>query len=261
MIYNKEEILSICKDILGDDCDGIFIHYNRLNGGDDLPFAINESCDRFIETGDTIMGFVSHAGVSKLVFVPDEGDYVIKIPVTGVYCEIGNDGSDDDYEHDFEEDEFEVIARATEDTNDIFEDEENIYQNANEMAKEILLPNILVGYLNGIPIYVQQKLSEIYGYSSKSTKCLSKDERTRTERIFRYSNETGNPDRDYYYACSTIFINDIIEYYGEDKAVEICKLLRKLDDLHDCNYGYVNGVPKIHDFGGFESDDTYWSWF
>lgn len=260
MIYNKEAILNLCADVLGKDCDGIFIHYNRFEDGEDLPFALGECLDRFLETGETIMDCTPYAGVTKLVLVPEHGDYVIKIPITGVYCEIGNDGSDY-YDHDFDEDEYEIIARSTKKNINIFEEEENIYKEANNKAKEILLPNIYIGDFNGIPIYIQQKITEIFSYSPSCSTHLSKNERMKTKEVFQKSRDLNEEDSCIdYYPCDATFIYDIIKYYGEEKAVEICKLLRKLNDLHSSNYGYVGRVPKIHDFGGYRSDGAYWSW-
>lgn len=258
--YDKEEVFSICKKVLGNDFDGIFIHYYRLEDALDMPFATNSSFSHFIypnsyaETNDLESYFIS-SGVTKLVIIPENTPYVIKIPITGVYNNVDEESTE------IENQEFKLVAKSTDETTDIFGEEETILQSFCEEAKLILLQNYYVGSINDVPIYVQEKVESANERLSLFAKPLSNEEKTKMQRVYSNANYSYFDPNEEMYPCTDDFMYDIIKAYGEEMAVRLYEILEDIDDLHSGNYGYTeDGMPKVFDFGGYISDNDYWDW-
>lgn len=175
-------------------------------------------------------------GATKLVIIPNCGDYVIKIPFTNSYRAIETD----------EEDILELDRLCCV---DVMEDEQTIYERASSLMKEILLPNIYIGNVGALPIYIQKKIKE-----------TCEDVEERTDKIphnidsCRYIFRRTKGDK-----FSSLFLSSLINCYGISKTLSLSKEASyRIDDLHTGNYGYLsNGRPVIFDTGGYNSCE-YW---
>ena len=97
MNYNKKDIMEIVEIILGENADGIYVS--------------QEVIDRDVSVGDTpiysllgkipfeimpIEDYYVEMGMSKICIIPKRRtDWVIKIPITGIYCEKWSDDEED----------------------------------------------------------------------------------------------------------------------------------------------------------------------
>jgi len=182
-------------------------------------------------------------GISKVVIVPENENFVIKIPFGGMwyYEEIYNKDTDE-YEY-IDDPGFETFENAdAPDESDYCWDEVLRIEEAEENGFGVLFPETdFLGEVNGTRFYIQEKVQT----SREFTPQVSEDSRTRAK------------DMDYGYNYgNVIWRAAIIEQYGEDFWVRFCDWARRgkmLDDMHSGNYGYLNGHPIILDASGFDS--------
>lgn len=225
----KREILDYVTDIIGTNATGLYINAEAIEGtldpDDDCIFS--NVAENFAIAYDDLPYF---CGASK--FVIEYGNYVIKIPFTGFY------------NWETEEEVKPILAGYWNEKNPC-EMEIDIYNNATDELKEILLPTIWVGNINNlVPIYIQRKIDVKYnGYLSN-------------HRISNNNERLGNKVRKLNYDFSAIGTTGV---YGL-----ICKfginltrfLLNEIDesisDLHTGNYGYIEDNLVIFDYAGYD---------
>jgi hypothetical protein len=178
-------------------------------------------------------------GASKLVIIPDNADYVIKIPYTGRRY------------WDYENEEY-IHSKFTfaNNTDEYFWDycltETLLWRIAkNENVNQIFAKERIIGAINKHPIYIQQR-AEVYGYSDKYDSA-SDDERQKT--IKHCEQKHFNIFEDELLSWQT----DALEYYGEKKFDKIMSFIKKYEigDLHDSNLGYIGEKPIILDYSDF----------
>ncbi len=181
-------------------------------------------------------------GASKMVLIPDDSAYVLKVPFNGSWSWIDRD--------DDEEDEvFDTFEGAENDENywNYCEVELNRYNLAvEEGVSEFFATTKFFGYTKGknsFPIYIQEKINPFKYIDSKT---YSREEINYTRNKFS--------SLDLYYDFDTIWVIDAIRYYGFEKVIKLFMFIEKNDisDLHIGNYGYApNGRPAILDFSNF----------
>ena len=214
-------------------------------------------------------------GISKLVLIFDDLNFVIKIPYTGL---VDEEADDHYYDHcaccdikssarcencAYYDDPFGENERGDSDYYDFTgannggktlrrewdycEAETWLYQHAKEVGLECCFAETrLLGFVDGHPIYMQAK-AQIYGDYYSSTR------KTHTDKEIVNTKE----------ACKRIdgwcfnvnWLTDFILFYGDDIFQSFMAFIKiyGVRDLHTGNVGYVDGVPVLVDYSGFES--------
>lgn len=108
----------------------------------------------------------------------------------------------------------------------------------------------LLGYLqDGHPVYYQQRCvalcdSEAYDWNSDEYQRRSTNAHKTCEKLNAY-------------CFNSWWIADFIERYGEKEFKTLSDFLleMQIDDLRDCNVGYLDGAPILFDYSGFRQWD------
>jgi hypothetical protein len=235
MTYNTNEVLEIVKECLGENPKGIFAAEAWITDGIDSPFYTDFNLKNELKESPN---YTIKSGCTRVVIIPNDKPYVIKLPITGIYDN-------------------KTIQRVlNEETCDAFSNEIGYYDDASEDLQSFLLPNIYICSEGEVPIYIQEKIAgsfcDFYSIEEnfKQT-CKLKPEDARI--IYRIQ-EASNTD-----LFKPIFIKDLGVEYGEAKAIRILKEIKDLQimDIHGNNYGYTrSGRPCLFDYG--EIDDDMW---
>lgn len=281
----KSKVYSILTTILGEDATGI---YTNVAG------IYNNDCDTFystllidnghivdygseIEETDNIA--ICH-GASRIAFIPNNENFVIKMPITGVYdwevtasrlpteteLEEGYDdlvtssfwASDEDEEYyegkgyEITEREFRCYAERSE--FDLMDSENAIVDELKEICEiasadvidEIFLSNEYVGTFNGIPVWIQRKISCTQD-NAPYTK-LTEGQRALVSKTSPSSH------------LSDYFILALINVYGVAITRDITSAISccGISDLHDGNIGYLaDDAPVIFDYAGYEEEEIW----
>lgn len=167
-------------------------------------------------------------GASKLVIIPEDKDYVIKIPFNGNYYE---DDGYFNFSYNYCETEIELYER-------IFEE--------NPIFSQFFLPLTRVEEYREWDVYVQPKCQ---AYNNTNEKIRSKS----------YSKDSLNKVRSEVILYNSSFPKDwlaaVTEILGDVNLVKnFINMLEEYDitqDLHMGNIGYYNGKPIILDYAGF----------
>lgn len=248
MKYNVNEIMDLVKEVLGEDADGIYLNQNDFDDGENNLYSTEDGSYVISEWS---INYCTRHGLSRFVIIPDEGDYVIKLPITGIYDFVDSEDEEGDWIR-----EMRIVAKADDTCDDPTEDEICFYNNASKAIKQVLLPNIFIGAYNGIPVYIQRKITETYDSSKNSYRPLSLDEHVLIKRTMTKATKID----DCYPPCPDAFTLDIINFYGAKKAESMLKFLYERNDLHGGNIGYIDGRPVVFDYGGFNGEDYLWIW-
>lgn len=229
MTYNAEEIL-------------------KFIGQYPFDMAFNENCinDLYDCCLSARTDLIYATGATKMVIIPSNKDYVIKIPFTGgirlTYqgSSDTNDVRDEDYVEDYCPFEY---AEANDRNWDYCETEVERYALAEELGfSQFFAKPIFIGFSCDHPIYIQEKC-DIYqdngGYSSAK-------ERTATKE-FIDSQHLPN-------VLPLGWLADFEKYYGREVLATFVDFLHTEgwdDDLRAANVGYINERPVLVDFSSF----------
>lgn len=181
-------------------------------------------------------------GVSKLVIIPTDYNYVIKIPFNGFFDYVWNDEAG---ECDYDNLVFYYYLNAcAPDTSDYCWDELIRINKAYDAGFEKLFPaTAFVKEINGHRFYIQEKVRVARDFKPTG---ISENSRQKAETLTNY-----------YKNCDDTWRAAVIEYYGEIYWKSFCdwnyiNCIDMLSDMHSSNYGYdMNGYPVILDVSGF----------
>lgn len=180
-------------------------------------------------------------GATKMVLIPDDADYVVKIPFSHSLADVAKWNEElGEYEYESYCEEFTCAPFGG--GWDYCHSEVEVYYLAQEHnVAQYFLPIQHIGDVNGHPIYVQEKV-EMYDYFS--TKSHSRDD----EDSAKDSCKSRNLDM-----FNVSWCTDFILTYGIDAFADLDEFFNVigLTDLHDGNIGYYHGVPVIVDYAGF----------
>ena len=232
MNYNIDEI-KLYMENFGVNDDGFFT-------ADDVDFFI-------CEISKYAPSFDWDTGATKLVIMPENRDYVIKIPFNGEWvcgeCRHFYN-ADSEFGDNYCEDEITKYAEAVD-----------------AGFAEMFLPIECVMEIDSIPIYVQQKAEmldcdgdmEQKEYSSKAS---------RDKIVEKY-----NEGKRYLSRLPLSWIASCLDVLGSiERVEEFMKFLDEFSisyDLHRANVGYYNHKAVIIDYGGYgeqgeeSEDDEY----
>ena len=192
-----------------------------------------EDVDDFISSIDInkVPLFDYDTGATKLVIIPIERDYVIKIPFSGFY------GDDDEY-YSFEEEDYCSL-------------ETEIYEEAAANGfGDLFLPIKQVVMIAGYPIYVQPQAETLDVDDREQKRYSSKDSRDIVINEYRDGNLAMMMGRKFPLSWVASCL-DVLEKY--ERLVEFFDYLEKncIWDLHFNNIGYVEEHAVIIDYGGY----------
>lgn len=164
-------------------------------------------------------------GCTKAVFLFEGWDIVIKIPFNGNYC----------FDPDTGKPVFTDIPNHI-----VIEDQ--IYEDASDEMKKILLKNEYLFNYNNLEVYAQKAIAETENertYSVLTPELLNKVRTARDSRPFGYKSPCDN------------FLAEVMLQYPNTYE-EIFDELCNIEDMHNGNYGYLaNGMAVIHDYAGY----------
>ena len=233
MKFKKDDVMNFVRKALGDNATEVLIDRYTIDENDnpyDFTIFLDKNCQfplSFCNGED----FYIDSGCSKLVIVPKNRSYVIKIPWTGVYTEINGDG---DYIGECAFD-YELNYCP-------MEDEINYYNDADEETRQYLAENEFVGlYNDSIPIYVQEKIKHLgWGAATNTSVTPNFSVKTCIQRL------------------SVKIAKMIIEQLGYNEGLRVVRELDSIDDLHNGNYGFDKyGQFKIIDYAGFYIENYF----
>lgn len=245
MLYLEDKIAKIvdivstimpkdgCLGVYDDDPDFI---YGDLDG--EIYNALRR-LDPLVE--------VNH-GMSKIVIVSSIIDYVIKIPLTGIWVPVW-----DEEEEEYNDDQtyFEPFSYGGGyDNDDYCAVEVDICDETEEENPEysfIFPKTFFYKEINKVKYYLQEKC-KCGGYDPNGSISVE------IERTGRNLYEDKN--KEYGTVQSLEWCISLVENYGVEKSKEIMKYLKEMNitDLHNGNIGYNKyGKPILLDFCGFDS--------
>lgn len=226
MKFSKKDVMEFVREALGDNATEVLIDrytIDECENPEDFTIYLDRDCKIPLIWCNNEEFFIE-SGCSKLVIVPKNRSYVIKIPWTGVYT------NTTEYE-DNVEDTFDYELSYSP-----MEDEINYYSDVDEETRQYLAENEFVGlYNNSIPIYVQEKVKHI-GWGAA----------TNTSVTAKFSVKTCIQSLDAKIAKM------IVEQLGYNEGLRVVRELDSIDDLRSANYGFDKyGQFKIIDYAGF----------
>lgn len=185
-------------------------------------------------------------GISKLVLIPEDMPFVIKIPFNGMhhYDYVYNEEEDDYEEGDYYFYEFQVHP-------DYCNFEMELVQQAQDRGFEQFVLDTICFYVdkNGRNYYLQEKATPSrYSYGMPP------------REISEHSKEVAASMSKAYCRCDEKWRASVVECYGENMWIMFVDWnamngLGILDDMHGGNYGYrEDGTPVLIDISGFDDN-------
>ena len=193
-------------------------------------------------------------GVSKIVLVPNEGDYVIKIPFNGCYETIWDEEEDEEVES---EEIWREFYNAPENCGwDYCAAEVEVYERAVELGVECFFAKteFLCFTNNWYPIYIQEKVKTRYAFAKE---LIQPSEKSLKDYDEKYKKGFGD--------CGVLRDNNWVALSIDKYGIEIVK--KFVDflhydmpfincDMHSENYGFrLDKTPCLIDFSDWCEND------
>lgn len=201
-----------------------------LSENDNKEIVINDEEENFFQE----YKYCVKCGASKIVFIFEDFNEVIKIPFNGEYYHSYRKGN--------------VVGTYYDVFDNYIEIENEIYQRSDRYLKEILLNNKFIFNFGNVPVYIQTKIFQTFSERLHDKNFKLKDYKDALKQVDKLILKNDNsltvaslPDKR--------FLADILNYYEDAKFIipEI-----DFDDMHNDNYGYLkDGKPVIFDFSEF----------
>lgn len=236
----KNEILQEVKEIVGEDFEGIFVDIANIERMDyNYHIFLDAALTKILSKSDK---YKMNGGATKIVIIPNDADYVIKIPITGTYIT----------EHDADGNKVHILeGRVDMEEFDHLEHEQSIWRTLNRESKKVFLPNITIGEINGIPIYVQERVAKTF-MDTRSDQIEKTEGSVKSAQKLIEKSGYGSNDDDDINILNEDFIAAIVEYYDEETARQVLSDAEEIGDLHNENYGFTeDGRPVIFDYADF----------
>ena len=244
MFYEREKkaILKVFRDITFPDP---FFSSEDVSVNDEIGSSICQKLEKELQEH-----FHYAYGATKIVFIPKEDDYVIKIPFTDV-----SEGFDYDYDEETDEYYKESDKENSAPLLNAYLIEEKIYSwnyceaecQLYNRAKEEELEDLFakIEYIGrtkkGHPIYIAQKIEYLEDNLEPSENSLKI---AKTIKIKQGTNLD----------IELTFLSFVIDCYGIDIGKKLCKFCKKynINDIDEKNTGITaGGAPCIFDYSGF----------
>ena len=224
-----------------------------LKEDSDCEYYLSENEDDFLSLEDfrrilcenEILNIHVASGLTKIVLIPDDKDYVIKIPITktGYYDYIEDENGNYTKGN---------LLMENNNLGDYCSIEEELFNSFTDDIQKIFAETRFITKVNDLPIYIQEKVTVPY-----------------CKKINQFDPNHYPSDRksdmDIHYELSAIseyseynefqedFCYDILVNYGFDFLVNLLQTIdyAGISDLHAGNYGYKNYKPMIYDYSGY----------
>lgn len=232
MKFNKKDVMEFVREALGDNATEVLIDRYTVDEYDEpsnYTIFLDRDCQfplSFSEEED----FYIDSGCSKLVIIPKNRSYVIKIPWTGVYTNTDEYGEDIEDTFDYE------LSYSP------MEEEINYYNDMDKDTQQYLAENEFVGlYNDSIPVYVQEKIKHL-GWGAATNTSVSNKFSTKA-RV---------------YSLGAKIAKMIVEQLGYNEGLRVVRELDDIKDLHNGNYGFDKyGQFKIIDYAGYNTENYF----
>ena len=248
-----KDVFNFVERLLGAHAEGLYISEDVAYSDDNIesiPICTNFNEQSYFimeEEGDK--DFSLAAGITKLVIIPTNRSYVIKIPFSGLY-RLTDLHYKDNEEIDYVASTFTQLSNVAD---DICYEENEVCDNFTEDTCSIIAKNIYITNLNNIPIYIQEKIDHtvsVEAYKSSDIKCQELGAMTTEIKIAQHL---------YFFKDCTVFpihyLYLLLKKYGIYRTMNICyEVEDNINDLHRNNYGLSReGMPILIDIGGYDS--------
>ena len=179
-------------------------------------------------------------GASKIVLIPTEADFVVKIPFNGSYYDGLNNENDNEDDLVFEE----FLDAGAVSEWDYCAEEEYRYNIAKELNfHEFFAQTKFLFEINDYPIYIQEKC-EVFSQLDDNSVSHSIEENNKTSSLVSNINEWLDIN----------WLTDCRIYYGDEKFQSFCQYISndtQWGDLRGDNIGYLNKRPVLIDYSNF----------
>lgn len=214
----------------------------NLENAEEDNFSSEEAINSIINIPD---GWEYDYGVSKLVLIPDEYNFVVKIPFS---CMSWTDYDEDDNEEDkIAEFQRAYYIESGEYGWDYCRAEAEFYEAAKvHRVEKFFAPTIYIGDIKGWPIYIQDKC--LIFEESNSRYSHSQEDRCRSrEKLdsMKIASERVPID----------FIVDMFKDYPDEEVADVFNFIEdaRITDLHGHNCGYnKDGLVVFTDYSGYD---------
>lgn len=242
-------IKDFLSSFFGNEIQSIYINAYYEDENDEPSIILNrdEKNIIFIDENDEYMfhdyKYKIICGATKIVFIFSDFNNVIKIPFNGEFTTI------------YEDEDEEITKFIYDDFHNYIDVENQIYAEANESLKKILLNNKFIMNFGKVKVYLQEKISKTYLEQYENIKEVDRlvnfEESIRKRITSIVCNRIKKVDNKKIFPLPKEgFLGDILINFpkeGEDIITNI-----NFYDLHDNNYGYLkNNYPVIFDYSGF----------
>lgn len=270
----KKEIYDILSLMLGENATAIITDEDAIEyGGDGIFYS------QFDEAGipafeiQTTESCKVDAGCSRLVLIPKDKDYVIKLPIMIVGSitydvrvkkefwidEFPNAREDNEYYYInglseiefYEYSGFEKLAKhftITRRQQTDLMDEENAYFDDEPILHKVLLDNEYEGDFNGIPVYTQKKATAWRDTARSAIESAEKD----VVRVVRAESFCRSFPDEWISAC--------IKNFGQADTISILAAMASMGidvDMNANNFGFRNDVPCVFDYGSYYESEVW----
>ncbi len=187
-------------------------------------------------------------GASKLVLIPCEENYVIKLPFKG------------NYHYFYDENEqfktFSIPGLPALHEFDHCAEELKLYHIASKYhTSQILLKNIYIGEVNEEPVYIQQKAVTFNEYYDSGDEDYFDNESVHTQEEIESMEKSYEKSNVYFVGDNSkldTWLTDVHKYYGEKQFIKFLQFIDSyINDLHSENIGYIGDRPVIIDYASF----------
>lgn len=201
-------------------------------------------------------------GATKLVILPEDKNYVIKIPFSGFFDSIYDEETDDYFE------EFSPFKGANQRLDgyiqwDYCEEESQRFSLAKkEKLNYLFAETKYIGSVSKYPIYIQEKAEILSKNFSKKDEPLltektyerikNKKRKTKKEKNKIYIYETC--EKNDFICFNMKWLLDLLSFYGKKTFYNFMLFLKENnfnEDLCSSNIGYINKKPVLVDYCGF----------
>ena len=243
-MFNRKEIIEYTREVLGDNAKGLFVDSSVIMGAAPDDYEIMTNLEKNIEANvSSTKRYSVCIGATKVVIVPHNSNYVIKIPFTGTYA-VKRYGKDTNL-IPFEKREYYFNGGVA---SDVCDEENANYYNASDELKKIMLYNEFFGWIDDVPIYIQKKIGKTFWDMDE----CENDYSAATRRIAKFIN--NKLAKSFYNYIASEFVCELIKTYGIAAAEEIAfEIAETIPDFHEGNYGFNRfGKCAIIDTAGYD---------
>ena len=216
-----------------------------LNEDENDYFNIEDFKAMLFNDGITNVDVAS--GMTKVVLIPNDKDYVIKIPIT----KIGDYEYYENEKGDWEKGKFMISDNKLGDYCSI---EERLFNSFDDEIKEIFAETKFITKVNNLPIYIQEKIKTPYRRKINQFDPFHYPSDRKSDMDIHYELNLIGEYNEYDNEFQEDFSYDILVNYGFEFLIKLLQMIdsKGITDLHSGNYGYNgNYKPMIFDYSGY----------